>query len=230
MRIGGVSIMGSYHDKNQDMFLAENLDSGVLIVVSDGVGSCSFSEIGSRCACLAVRNTVNHFDGVPESDDEMNSFFEHIHNEWIRLVKGQLPDEVHVNDCCATILFCFCSQDKTVVSRLGDGLVGVKTKNEIIVLIDDKTQHETNETDCLNEDFFFEDWKFKRIDGYLLGAICCSDGASPFICEDDECRDYTSELVDAYSLNTTDEIESDIRCWLPELGGCDDKTIAFVFS
>lgn len=230
MRIGGVSIMGSYHEKNQDMFLAETLDSSALIVVSDGVGSCSFSEIGSRCACLAVRNTVNYFGGVPSSDDDMSSFYAHTHNEWIRLTKDLLPDGAEINDCCATVLFCFYSQDKVIASRLGDGLVGVKTKSGTVVLIDDKTQHMINETDSLNESFFPEEWEFKRIDDSFLGAICCSDGASPFVYEEDECRDYTSELVDAYSQNTTEEIERDMSDWLPELGGCDDKTIAFIFS
>jgi len=36
---GGISIVGSYHDVNQDYFLSNSYKDGYIMVVSDGIGS-----------------------------------------------------------------------------------------------------------------------------------------------------------------------------------------------
>lgn len=47
MVIGGISKIGSYHDRNQDSFLCKSYKDGVILVVSDGMGSRSLSHYGS---------------------------------------------------------------------------------------------------------------------------------------------------------------------------------------
>ncbi|MBX3360406.1 MAG: VWA domain-containing protein [Phycisphaeraceae bacterium] len=63
VRTIGASIAGPRHVRegraNQDTWASCRLPQGVVLVVSDGVGSCRYAEIGSRAACRAVEMRCN---------------------------------------------------------------------------------------------------------------------------------------------------------------------------
>ena len=44
MKLGGVSICGSYHEVNQDRFFVREIEGGAFLVVSDGLGSRKRSQ------------------------------------------------------------------------------------------------------------------------------------------------------------------------------------------
>ncbi len=159
MKIGGVSVMGSYHEKNQDYFLASSFDFGDLICVSDGVGSCRYSEIGSRNACFSLRTMIEKNKGIPSADNELNKFIESFHSEWVKNVTSELPEGATVDDCCATLLFCFCAEGNAIAGRLGDGFVGIKMSNGNDILFDRKEGRLENETYSLYEHYEPSEWQ-----------------------------------------------------------------------
>lgn len=225
MLTGAFSVMGSYHDKNQDSYLTWNFDFGDLIVTSDGVGSCRFSELGSMCACTAVRRALEFFRGIPNDTDML---FQKIQDEWITLITAYGSD---ISCCYATLLFCFVSAETVFAARLGDGFIGIKNGGETTILFDNKADRMINETDSLYEEFCPEAWEAVSIEtDCFSGAVCCSDGISITPAEIDNYSEFLSDFIDEYCGMSTAEIINQIGVWLPTWDSCDDKTIAFMIK
>lgn len=225
MRIGGLSVMGTYHDKNQDSFLAEKTENGWLAVVSDGVGSCKFSEIGSALACQSVKTVIGKFGGIPENAD---LFFKSIHSEWLSKLA-----EKHENaeDCCATLLFCYCTENRIFAARLGDGFVGICADGMSYILFDDKFDHMANETDSLFEKYVPEAWEAVDMEyAHLLGIFVSTDGLSVFPHERETFVSLIGDLLAEYSGKETGEIKSDMSRWMSRWNSSDDKTMVFMIG
>lgn len=223
MLTGACTLMGSYHDKNQDSHLAYNYDFGSLIVSSDGLGSCLFSEIGSQLACHAAEKIVKKYRGVP---DDVDTFLKEIHAEWL---SGLEQRRMKVSDCYATLLFCFVGGDRIFAARVGDGFAGIMSDGQCNVLFDNKDGHLINETLCLTEEFFPEDWEVLDVDADVFdGAICCSDGilVDP-ITETNYCAFLSGFMLNYIGMGISETV-TDIQGWLPDIQDTDDKTIAFM--
>lgn len=222
---GGISIMGSYHDVNQDSYLSKQYKDGYIMVVSDGMGSKSLSHFGSKCICESVYDVVSNYT----FDLDAISFKDIIyacHEEW----KKRLSD-YDIKQCYATLLVVVIRENKISAARLGDGFLAIYTDGKVTCLYDKKENYFANETDCLKEELDREKIEIVEVEyAKFQGAVSCTDGVEIGIMHEEEISNFTQEFVDEYSNRDKDEIIAEIESWLIDWPGIDDKTLAFVMK
>lgn len=222
---GGISIMGSYHDVNQDSYLCKPYKDGYIMVVSDGMGSKSLSHFGSKCICESVYDVVSNYT----FDLDVISFKDIIyvcHDEW----KKRLSD-YEIKQCYATLLVAVIRKNKISAARLGDGFLAVYTDGKVTCLYDKKENYFANETDCLKEELDREKVEIVEIEySEFQGAVSCTDGVEIGTMQEEDISNFTREFVDEYSNQDRDEVIAEIETWLKDWSGMDDKTLAFVME
>lgn len=222
---GGISIMGSYHDVNQDSYLCKPYKDGYIMVVSDGMGSKSLSHFGSKCICESVYDVVSNYT----FDLDVISFKDIIyvcHDEW----KKRLSD-YEIKQCYATLLVAVIRKNKISAARLGDGFLAVYTDGKVTCLYDKKENYFANETDCLKEELDREKVEIVEIEySEFQGAVSCTDGVEIGTMQEEDISNFTREFVDEYSNQDRDEVIAEIETWLKDWPGMDDKTLAFVME
>jgi serine/threonine protein phosphatase PrpC len=221
-RIGGVSIQGTYHDKNQDSFLAQEINDIHVLVVSDGLGSLEYSGIGSLAVCEAMIKTIRKIDVVSYGAEKLITA---LYNNWCELLK--LP----INSCSATCLCCIISSDRVTAFRLGDGFVCLLGEEDNNVLFDSKEDSFDNETDCLSDSFEIGKWEIQEFDRRRVKAVVmCSDGV--------KLRENSPEIVTAFACDIYNEYadksqattQTEIKQWLTDWTGDDDKTLVYFWE
>jgi len=222
---GGISIMGSYHDVNQDSYLCKPYKDGYVMVVSDGMGSKSLSHFGSKCICESVYDVVSNYT----FDLDVISFKDIIYvcyDEW----KKRLSD-YEIKQCYATLLVAVIRKNKISAARLGDGFLAVYTDGKVTCLYDKKENYFANETDCLKEELDREKVEIVEIEySEFQGAVSCTDGVEIGTMQEEDISNFTREFVDEYSNQYRDEVIAEIETWLKDWPGMDDKTLAFVME
>lgn len=222
---GGISIMGSYHDVNQDSYLCKPYKDGYIMVVSDGMGSKSLSHFGSKCICESVYDVVSNYT----FDLDVISFKDIIyacHEEWKKRLSNY-----EIKQCYATLLVAVIRKNKISAARLGDGFLAVYTDGKVTCLYDKKENYFANETDCLKEKLDREKVEIVEIEySEFQGAVSCTDGVEIGTMQEDDISNFTREFVDEYSNQDRDEVIAEIETWLKDWPGMDDKTLAFVIE
>lgn len=222
---GGISIMGSYHDVNQDSFLSKSYKDGYIMVVSDGMGSKSLSHFGSKCICESVYDVVSNYT----FDLDVISFKDIIyacHEEW----KKRLSD-YDIKQCYATLLVAVIREKTIKAARLGDGFLAIYADGNVTCLYDKKENYFTNETDCLKENLDREKIEIVEIEySKFQGAVSCTDGVEIGTMQEEDIIGFTQEFVDEYSNKEKVEVIEEIESWLKDWPGMDDKTLAFVME
>lgn len=222
---GGISIMGSYHDVNQDSYLSKPYKDGYIMVVSDGMGSKSLSHFGSKCICESVYDVVSNYT----FDLDVISFKDIIyacHEEWKKRLSNY-----EIKQCYATLLVAVIRKNKISAARLGDGFLAVYTDGKVTCLYDKKENYFANETDCLKEELDREKVEIVEIEySEFQGAVSCTDGVEIGTMQEDDISNFTREFVDEYSNQDRDEVIAEIETWLKDWPGMDDKTLAFVIE
>lgn len=222
---GGISIMGSYHDVNQDSYLCKPYKDGYIMVVSDGMGSKSLSHFGSKCICESVYDVVSNYT----FDLDVISFKDIIyacHEEWKKRLSNY-----EIKQCYATLLVAVIRKNKISAARLGDGFLAVYTDGKVTCLYDKKENYFANETDCLKEKLDREKVEIVEIEySEFQGAVSCTDGVEIGTMQEDDISNFTREFVDEYSNQDRDEVIAEIETWLKDWPGMDDKTLAFVME
>ncbi len=219
---GGFSIQGSYHEKNQDSYWVGAVSGGYVAALSDGLGSCKYSEVGSKTLCEVVCELAGSKKCFIENAD---MFARQVEEYWRLSIRHKL---YKIEDCHATALFAVVGSVNTWLFRLGDGVIGVKFVGGTIVLFDPKEDGYVNVTDCLGiSSYMWEKFCVATTD--LLGIFICSDGVT-----DDNDKDNLIDLIDGiyieYANCTKSEIEEDLSQWVPTMKSRDDKTVAFLFN
>lgn len=222
MLLGGISIMGSYHGKNQDNYRYEKLDKGFVLAVSDGLGSKTYSEIGSKAICDSVCEVAHE-----ENDklDIINSedLVKEIYSRWVEKMLTH-----KITDCYATMLLCVYYAGRMIVSRLGDGFIGVVFKSYTKVFFDRKEECFANETECLHENLDLSAIEITELDNdELNGVVVCTDGISIGNMEECEIADFVECFTNGYCDMNLIELNQDIEGWLSTWPGADDKTLAY---
>lgn len=222
---GGISIIGSYHDVNQDSYLSKPYKDGYIMVVSDGMGSKSLSHFGSKCICESVYDVVSNYT----FDLDVISFKDIIyacHEEWKKRLSNY-----EIKQCYATLLVAVIRKNKISAARLGDGFLAVYTDGKVTCLYDKKENYFANETDCLKEKLDREKVEIVEIEySEFQGAVSCTDGVEIGTMQEDDISNFTREFVDEYSNQDRDEVIAEIETWLKDWPGMDDKTLAFVIE
>ena len=220
LKCGGVSIKGN-HEKNQDYYIYRCFEWGAVVAVSDGLGSKKYSEVGSKTICEAVVECAEQCNGIINETDE---FLQSIHRNWLKK-----SGDYDIKECYATCLIVIINKDEVFAAQLGDGFIGIVDKNETLVLLDDKSQHFVNETDCLCEIFQLEFWRIVKLEAQnILAVILSTDGMSIGNETKKEMKEFCYDFYEGYNFDTPEEIEKNINGWLADWYGGDDKTIAFV--
>ena len=225
MIFGGISIMGSYHDLNQDSFLSKPYKDGYIMVVSDGMGSKSLSHFGSKYICESIYDVVSNYT----FDLDAISFKDIIyacHEEW----KKRLSD-YDIKQCYATLLVAVIREKTIKAARLGDGFLAIYADGKVTCLYDKKENYFANETDCLKENLDREKIEIVEIEySKFQGAVSCTDGVEIGTMQEEDITGFTQEFVDEYSNKEKDEVIEEIESWLKDWPGMDDKTLAFVME
>lgn len=119
---------------NQDYALSGVLENGfAYAIVSDGCSSGGMTDVGSRLLVLATKRAfetyaVNQeFLGREEAVSVINMCRDHYLETYRELLGLQHEDLL------ATCLWAICDQDSVLVNIVGDGVVGVRYENEIVV-------------------------------------------------------------------------------------------------
>lgn len=225
MRCGGISLLGRYHSKNQDRFYSAMLSDTVgILIVSDGLGSCSWSGIGAEAFIQAAKEVCN-------KNSSINTLFQwkecikKIHEQWLIILSESNHD---IAECQCTALLCFVLQRRLYCARLGDGMIGVLADDRVHVLYDDKADCFANETHCLHEAYQEEEWEFYEMPyNHFYGVLSCTDGISIAAGKYEK---FTQDFMLEYANKNVEQIQTEIEDWALRWRSNDDKTVAFLLS
>lgn len=223
--IDGISIAGSYHDHNQDSYSFSKIKNGYIVAVSDGLGSKKNSKIGSSYLCQSIIEVIcNNEDSLLSIDAK--ELVRLIYEKWIKKLENY-----DITQCYATMLFLLIIENRLIAVRLGDGFISISADELVKVLFDCKENYFANETDCLTEDLNEDKFEvFEMEFSEFNGAILCSDGVGIGNMTEKEISSFTSEFIDGYNTMPQDEVSEDIKMWLANWTGSDDKTLAYIMS
>lgn len=180
--IGYSSIRGALHEKgrlpNQDSYLVKRFNFGIVLVVSDGMGSHPHSDVGSHSVCRSVSRAIQLWHEY--HCDDIRLLIPLLHSLWWMDV-FPLPK----NECGATCLFAFLSDNNLLyLGQLGDGNIYYSVDDEIALL---KTKEDdfTNLTASINSIRSFEDWSLAtvRVGEKSVKVCLMTDGVAETLVE-----------------------------------------------
>lgn len=189
--IFNISVTGSSHIKhnlpNQDYAMYYKDNSMAVAVLSDGLGSCKYSHIGSQAVCKAVIESIGIGKGLNNIDDLVVN----IYDSFINNIKPY-----SLKDCLATCLFVVEYNGELLIFRLGDGLILAADKSKTISVYDKKDDTFLNITNNISDILNKEKIEVIRISSEEVYAVLlCSDGIS----EDIEKEKYADFLEEFYT-------------------------------
>lgn len=228
----GASVIGPLHVKagipNQDSWMARKYQWGNVVVVSDGLGSKSHSDHGSKAACLAVFEAAKAYQSNPEAN--FDDILRLIHSNWLVKIAPYTSF-----DCSATCLFAIQMEGVITFGRLGDGMIIAlgKIEENHLILSDNKQDSFLNYTNSLQQEFKCSHWETATIDSAACSAVVlCTDGISEDLLPEMQ-TNFAGEIVIEYAAmqpyRRAFEVRSMLKKW-PVPGHSDDKTIACLFK
>ena len=231
VRTIGASIPGPRHVRegraNQDAWASCRLPQGVVLVVSDGVGSCRYAEIGSRAACRAVRDAVQ----LMKPETSPTELTERITAAWNSRLERRNPTE-----CASTCLFSVRTHGgRLLVGGLGDGLAVVTSSDgaaepRVIPL----RGGEFGETVALGDGRESRGWVVEEFDDRAgqLRTLLASDGVSQDLSQD-RLQAFHDWLIATFGKLSTRRWRASLRRQLqawPTPGATDDRTLAVMWT
>ena len=174
------SVTGPAHIKNgivnQDAFLCIKKRKYMLLVVSDGMGSKAYADVGSKKACHAVHTEIARFVKNKKNPISVSQLLCNVVETWKKLI---LPHDAH--DCSATCLFVFATKSKIFTARLGDGMICLlgKGDKDSIIHTDNKEETFSNATQSLSDSAAVDEFNYNFYDRSLFkGIVLSTDGIS----------------------------------------------------
>jgi len=221
----GVSTIGPLHLEhnlpNQDAFAHEQFEWGNVAVVSDGLGSKKYSDIGAKYACDAVISAALSFHG--ESVISHKVLTQRILQNWLGLLK-----DYDANDCATTCLFVIQHYGNVIMGQLGDGLIAALGQDVFCYLAEDKEDSFSNITECLHEKVEFSSWRFTEFKlSDFNQFLICTDGISDDLPPESYqgfCQDFIESYLPMDATSRDQQITDILTNW-PVKGHTDDKTI-----
>ncbi|CAL8479458.1 PP2C family serine/threonine-protein phosphatase [Caballeronia sp. S22] len=221
----GASVRGPAHvsagKPNQDAWASFHRTWGDGIVVSDGLGSKPYSDLGSAAACFAVARAANACRDQQGFDAA--SLAACVKRHWLSLVSPLEPA-----DCAATCLLAVRPGDGALhLGMLGDGLiVAMKVDRTVVRLAEDRAQGFSNMTDALSAELSAKDWRYASLpEEECRAVLLCTDGVADDLQDIDG---FVKEFVDTHrslaAVSANRHIREMLEKWpVPRHG--DDKTI-----
>ncbi|MFI3250505.1 MAG: protein phosphatase 2C domain-containing protein [Eubacteriales bacterium] len=217
-RIYQVSRKGA-HPVNQDSARTAQVGEATLLMVSDGVGSKKYSEVGSQSICNAAQTLLSQKEILPTetkaTKKEVESYLTELHTLWKQGLEGRSP-----KDCGATALIAVIYPEQTHLFRLGDGFLCAVTSRESILLTDGEEGF-INTTNCLHEELEIDLWEYQSCQTKgLRGVIACSDGVKL-----EKPEQFSRDFLNAVFYDTPATIEKIITDTIDYQTNSDDKTM-----
>lgn len=201
-------------------------DGGV-VAVSDGLGSCSHSDVGARAACKAVVEAASfHFR---HSISDLTSMPALVQALWGLMLSGHSPAE-----CSATCLFVVAMRGSGVVlAQLGDGLIAACREDETVdLLVPDKSETFANLTVGLASHDAGTSWRLVSApENHYWAFVLCTDGIADDL-DPRMVKEFAWEVASQYEHSPRKSRGHAARRWLrawPVPGYSDDKTIACIY-
>lgn len=169
------SVRGSLHAKNgianQDAYLVRKYSFGTVLVVADGLGSKSHSDIGSQAVCKAVCKAVQVW--VQYKNSDIRLILPLIHSFW-----GMEIYPYKSSECATTCLFVLILKSGEVFAgQLGDGDIFLEIDSEMH-RIKYKDDEFTNFTSCMGGSTLKE-WVLKSFHAReRIRIVVMTDGVS----------------------------------------------------
>ena len=229
-RIFGASVQGPGHIRrgvpNQDSFLFRRCRRGIILAVSDGVGSRELSHLGSRAACQAAAEAGEKFLAGQGRDPDPRCLEEMIHALWCLNLSPEDPDR-----CCATLLFALVTRKCVVLGRQGDGMICARIRGEDLLITEDKEDSFSNVTWCLRKKFTPDQMAMTAIPlsdpGDLEHLLLATDGVADDV-PDSKKASFAASFAGEYSRlpakKRTRSIRKMLKEW-PVPHHSDDKTV-----
>lgn len=228
MDVFGASVRGPGHVSsglpNQDAWVHAKAGSRQILVVSDGVGSCSNAREGAQAACKAVVEAVRRWVRFP--DAPLETLLGLIHVSWkIRIA----PHEA--TDCACTCLFAVIAPDGSgFIAQLGDGLILYRDSNAVHAPWIRSEQSFSNQTEGLGFTKRLSGWSTMELPAGTQQIILCSDGVA-----DDLLPEHLDQFVEWLMSEISPQpkqsrwrnLASSLHDW-PTPKHQDDKTIAMI--
>lgn len=202
-----------------------------MAVISDGMGSKKFADIGSQVCCKAVEKSIHNFlKRKNRTQQKVGDFLENVVENW----KVQLGDK-NYKDCSATCLFAFATKRKIFVAMLGDGMICILPKNtnadDVFLLQDLKDEDFVNATHSLSSSNHLKYWQVKTFDIKDVKAIfLCTDGISSDLKDNFQKEFFIDLYADIGNKKNNDKKNCVIKLvedWNVK-GHGDDKTLALI--
>ena len=227
----GASVRGPEHRKdrrpNQDAWLRRLTRGSALAVVCDGLGSRPHSAIGSRAACRAVADAVQHWSAAQDAPPEL--LLRLIHALWNVRVH-----EVGREESATTCLFAVVTKDRRLLlAQLGDGLVMLNTLGGTTTL-EPPTDRFGNTTTGLGIAADLREWRFHLEPNFTGTAniLLATDGVADDLVLGKR-AEFLNFLVTQYGPRSaaarTLAIAKELRDW-PTPRHRDDKTVAVLWN
>ena len=225
----GASVAGPSHVAknipNQDAFFFAQKRNYTLLVVSDGMGSKPFADVGSGMVCRAVNDEIERFASKKQGTLSVEQLLKNIVSAWEILVQPHSP-----TDCSATCLFLFATRSKILACKLGDGMICLLGNSEggDVLLTDEKDDAFSNETLSLSDSHAAAEFAVGVYDRpNFCGAILSTDGISSDIENGKElafAHDVFVELSAMHFCERQNFLRNMMEAW-PVPHHTDDKTI-----
>lgn len=184
------------------------------------------ARIGSRAACLAVRDAVRSMD----EQTTLVQLVERVTVAWRSRLLGHAP-----SDCAATCLFAMRNRaGRLWIGGIGDGLAAVVMGNGTGPLhVVPLRGGEFGETVALGDGRESLGWVVQEFDDHSasMRALLASDGIANDLAVD-QIGSFTNWVVDSFgrlpSRRWREQIRRQLTAW-PTLGSIDDRALAVLW-
>lgn len=141
-----VCLQGTSHKKSnipcQDVVKSECLGNGCIIVLSDGAGSCRFSEYGANITCDLILDFFKQdFSYIYDLDCKILQE-KIIHRIRTRLGLKAKSLSSNKDELSSTLCFVVVKDDRFIAGHIGDGIIGAIRDNDECNLISDSERGE----------------------------------------------------------------------------------------
>lgn len=169
-------------DSNKVTSYAVNGVGYVVIACSDGAGSASHSDVGSRLACeAAVSEVCKYLD----AKNDLSAVDRRIAISWLRSVNDRLNAEavayqVETRQLACTLLLAVLGIDSSIFVQIGDGALVTFESSEALssfkAVFWPQNGEYANATNFLTDPRFHNCAEFKRLDVRHDGVAAFTDG------------------------------------------------------
>ncbi len=217
------SIIGFNKSVNQDSHAIYENSKYLLIIVADGLGTASKSDIGSLQAIKAVRKAIIEWRNL--MNENSNILLQLVHFYW-QLYINDLGLEK--KDCLTTCLFVYIDKEKNtgLTCQLGDGLILLKSNNYLYLTQNIKDFNYTKSLGCTKN---INDWivNFINFNTKSVSLYLMTDGISDDIKngKEEEFLEYLIATMNKIKKNDCNRFLKHILKNWPTKFHSDDKTL-----